>query len=248
MLELRNVSYSTTVQRHLPIAACRRDPRHRRAGRLRPHRAGAHHLRHHPGDIGRDPARRQAGARSASPARRGDLGIAYVPEDRGPAGPDPAADGARERRRWPILDRIAKAASSSIAARKAPWPATPIKRFGIRTRGPEQIVRQLSGGNQQKVVLAKWLATEPRILIMDEPTRGIDVGAKAEIHRPDEPARRPGPRHPDDLERAARGAGHERPDPGHERRPHRRRLRPRGGDARRGRRGDDAAGDTAEAA
>ena len=57
-----------------------------------------------------------------------------------------------------------------------------IARFGIRARGPEQIVRQLSGGNQQKVVLAKWLVTEPRILIMDEPTRGIDVGAKAEIH------------------------------------------------------------------
>ena len=57
-----------------------------------------------------------------------------------------------------------------------------IERFGIRARGPEQIVRQLSGGNQQKVVLGKWLATKPRILIMDEPTRGIDVGAKAEIH------------------------------------------------------------------
>jgi ABC-type sugar transport system ATPase subunit len=57
-----------------------------------------------------------------------------------------------------------------------------IDRFGIRARGPEQIARQLSGGNQQKVVVAKWLGTEPRILIMDEPTRGIDVGAKAEIH------------------------------------------------------------------
>jgi ABC-type sugar transport system ATPase subunit len=57
-----------------------------------------------------------------------------------------------------------------------------IGRFGIRTRGPEQRARELSGGNQQKVVLAKWVATEPRILIMDEPTRGIDVGAKAEIH------------------------------------------------------------------
>jgi rhamnose transport system ATP-binding protein len=58
-----------------------------------------------------------------------------------------------------------------------------IKQFGIRARGPSQLVRQLSGGNQQKVVLAKWLATDPRILIMDEPTRGIDVGAKAEIHQ-----------------------------------------------------------------
>ena len=57
-----------------------------------------------------------------------------------------------------------------------------ITQFGIRARGPDQVVRQLSGGNQQKVVLAKWLATNPRILIMDEPTRGIDVGAKAEIH------------------------------------------------------------------
>jgi rhamnose transport system ATP-binding protein len=55
-------------------------------------------------------------------------------------------------------------------------------RFGVKARGPEQIVRELSGGNQQKVVLGKWLAGTPKILIVDEPTRGIDVGAKAEIH------------------------------------------------------------------
>jgi rhamnose transport system ATP-binding protein len=57
-----------------------------------------------------------------------------------------------------------------------------IRRLGVRARGPDQPVKQLSGGNQQKVVLAKWLETNPRVLIMDEPTRGIDVGAKAEIH------------------------------------------------------------------
>jgi ribose transport system ATP-binding protein len=52
----------------------------------------------------------------------------------------------------------------------------------IKTPGPRQQVRYLSGGNQQKVVLAKWLAKNPRILIMDEPTRGIDVGAKTEVY------------------------------------------------------------------
>ncbi len=58
-----------------------------------------------------------------------------------------------------------------------------IQQLGIRTTGPQQPVRNLSGGNQQKVVLGKWLATGPRVLILDEPTRGIDVGAKAEIYR-----------------------------------------------------------------
>jgi D-xylose transport system ATP-binding protein len=53
----------------------------------------------------------------------------------------------------------------------------------IRTPGLGAAVRQLSGGNQQKVVLGKWLLTRPRILFLDEPTRGVDVGAKAEIHR-----------------------------------------------------------------
>jgi len=57
-----------------------------------------------------------------------------------------------------------------------------IDKLRIRTPGPLQRVMNLSGGNQQKVVLAKWLATNPKVLIMDEPTRGIDVGAKAEIY------------------------------------------------------------------
>ncbi|MFL5331605.1 MAG: sugar ABC transporter ATP-binding protein [Geminicoccaceae bacterium] len=57
------------------------------------------------------------------------------------------------------------------------------RRLGVRTPSIEQHVRKLSGGNQQKVVFARWLAREPRILILDEPTRGIDVGAKLEIYR-----------------------------------------------------------------
>jgi simple sugar transport system ATP-binding protein len=55
--------------------------------------------------------------------------------------------------------------------------------LGIVTPSPDQLVKNLSGGNQQKVILARWLATDPRILILDEPTRGIDVGAKAEIQK-----------------------------------------------------------------
>ncbi|WP_236029855.1 sugar ABC transporter ATP-binding protein [Paractinoplanes lichenicola] len=58
-----------------------------------------------------------------------------------------------------------------------------VKALQIRPADPERLVRDLSGGNQQKVLLARWLITEPRLLIIDEPTRGIDVGAKAEIQR-----------------------------------------------------------------
>ena len=58
-----------------------------------------------------------------------------------------------------------------------------IKRLGIKTTGPEQKIRELSGGNQQKVLLARWLCMNPRLLLLDEPTRGIDVGAKGEIQK-----------------------------------------------------------------
>ena len=58
-----------------------------------------------------------------------------------------------------------------------------IQLLGIATPSPEQLVKNLSGGNQQKVILARWLATDPHVLILDEPTRGIDVGAKAEIQK-----------------------------------------------------------------
>jgi len=115
-----------------------------------------------------------------SPQQARDLGIAYVPEDRGLQG---------LVRQQTIAENISltvlkKVAHSFIVDRgKEDRLARDfIKRLGIRARGPHQAARQLSGGNQQKVVLAKWLAAEPSILIMDEPTRGIDVGAKSEIH------------------------------------------------------------------
>lgn len=58
-----------------------------------------------------------------------------------------------------------------------------IARMKIRTAGPHQAVGDLSGGNQQKVVFSKWLSLKPKVLILDEPTRGVDVGAKFEIYR-----------------------------------------------------------------
>jgi rhamnose transport system ATP-binding protein len=115
-----------------------------------------------------------------SPRRARDLGIAYVPEDRGLQGlVKPMTIG--ENVSMAVLDKVSSGflirfAEEIHRARDA------IKRLGVRARGPDQPVKQLSGGNQQKVVLAKWLETNPRVLIMDEPTRGIDVGAKAEIH------------------------------------------------------------------
>jgi rhamnose transport system ATP-binding protein len=58
-----------------------------------------------------------------------------------------------------------------------------MEQLRIKATSPAQVVRSLSGGNQQKVVLAKWLAAEPRILVLDEPTHGVDVGTKADVHR-----------------------------------------------------------------
>jgi ABC-type sugar transport system ATPase subunit len=114
------------------------------------------------------------------PRRARDLGIAYIPEDRGLQGLI-RTQSIRENVSLSILDRISRA--TFVDRKEELRRATEaISRFGIRARGPGMLVRQLSGGNQQKVVVAKWLGAEPRILIMDEPTRGIDVGAKSEIH------------------------------------------------------------------
>jgi simple sugar transport system ATP-binding protein len=58
-----------------------------------------------------------------------------------------------------------------------------IEKLAIKVSGPDQLIKNLSGGNQQKVILARWLATHPELLMLDEPTRGIDIGTKAEIQK-----------------------------------------------------------------
>ncbi len=67
-------------------------------------------------------------------------------------------------------------------AREAALAAGVVERLSVRCNNADQIVSTLSGGNQQKVVIGKWLGTEPRVLLLDEPTRGIDVGAKQEFY------------------------------------------------------------------
>ena len=119
--------------------------------------------------------------RVASPADAVALGIAYVPEDR--------------RRHGVILD-LPVSANVTLAVlrrmsergflnfrRERALTEEFVLRLGVKTSSVEDSAGNLSGGNQQKVALARWLATQPRVIILDEPTQGVDVGAKAEIHR-----------------------------------------------------------------
>jgi ABC-type sugar transport system ATPase subunit len=119
--------------------------------------------------------------RIRTPRQAMDLGIAYVPEDRGTQGlirpmrirENVSLAMLRQLSRAQFIDRRAEHTLSSET----------IAGLNIRTPSGEQLVSKLSGGNQQKIVVGKWLARKPKLLIMDEPTRGIDVGAKSEIHR-----------------------------------------------------------------
>jgi ABC-type sugar transport system ATPase subunit len=81
----------------------------------------------------------------------------------------------------PVLPRFANALGMLDRAAMVETGARNIKRLNVRAPGPFARARQLSGGNQQKVLFAKWLETGPKVFVMDEPTIGIDVGSKAEI-------------------------------------------------------------------
>jgi rhamnose transport system ATP-binding protein len=119
--------------------------------------------------------------RITSPAKAVASGLAYVPED---------------RRRHGVVPEMSVTANTTLAvlrevaahgflnfAREREIAAGFVERFAIKTASLQSPVSTLSGGNQQKVALARWLAARPSVLILDEPTQGVDVGAKAEIHR-----------------------------------------------------------------
>jgi len=116
-----------------------------------------------------------------SPAQARALGIAYVPEDRGSQG---------LVRPMSVMHNFSLAALPQFThfgfidhGGERRLAEAGVKQFGVKTSSLDEVAGRLSGGNQQKIVLGKWLANKPRLLILDEPTRGIDVGAKAEIHR-----------------------------------------------------------------
>ncbi|HET6822166.1 MAG TPA: sugar ABC transporter ATP-binding protein [Anaerolineales bacterium] len=118
--------------------------------------------------------------RITSPKQAIALGLAYVPEDRQLHGLIPTMPltpnislpmlPAYAQKGW-LRDRLERKSAFDAALQ-----------MEVRANNIWQLARELSGGNQQKVVLAKWLSTNPRILILDEPTRGIDVGTKAAVH------------------------------------------------------------------
>ena len=117
--------------------------------------------------------------KSGSTAAAIRAGVAMLPEDRKAEGIVPDLS-VRENIALAALPRLSRAGLVS-EDRIDKLVKTFMERLRIKASSPRQRVRDLSGGNQQKVVLARWLCTEPRILLLDEPTRGIDVGAKAEV-------------------------------------------------------------------
>ncbi|NJQ15462.1 sugar ABC transporter ATP-binding protein [Streptomyces bohaiensis] len=137
--------------------------------------------------FGADPYDAGEVAVAGRPLRGGDVvaalraGLGLVPEDRKGQGlmldasvqDNLSLVALRSATRGGLVDT---AASREAAGRVA-------RQLGVRMSGPDQPVRTLSGGNQQKVVIGKWLMADVRVLVLDEPTRGVDVGAKVEIYR-----------------------------------------------------------------
>ena len=116
-----------------------------------------------------------------SPAEAIKSGLAFVPEDRKAEGVIPELS-VRENIVAAALPRLSR---GGLVSKKEQDELVKrfIERLGIKASSPDQPVGELSGGNQQKVMLARWLCMEPKVLILDEPTQGIDVGAKVEVQK-----------------------------------------------------------------
>jgi ABC-type sugar transport system ATPase subunit len=117
--------------------------------------------------------------RARSPADATELGLAYVPEDRRREG---VIEGQSVESNlllsiWHALARFGLLRGREVRRRARSL----IDRFGIRTAGPDQLIQHLSGGNQQKVVVGRALAMEPQVLLLDDPTAGIDIGSRREL-------------------------------------------------------------------
>ncbi len=117
--------------------------------------------------------------KTGSPAAAIKAGIAFLPEDRRSEGIIPGLS-VRENIVAAAMPRLSRAGFVSEKTQNEIVERF-IERLGIKASSPDQPVEELSGGNQQKVMLARWLCLNPKVLILDEPTRGIDVGAKAEV-------------------------------------------------------------------
>ncbi len=117
--------------------------------------------------------------RPANPREAVEAGIALVPEDRRAQGLV-LDHSVRENLLLPLLRRVRTGPLLSESKAEA-LSRSLIERFAVKVVNPRRPVRLLSGGNQQKVVIAKWLGTEPDVLILDEPTAGVDIGTKSEI-------------------------------------------------------------------
>ncbi len=136
-------------------------------------------LRGMSGEIYVDGTRVKPGSPKA--ARDGPLGLALIPEDR-------KSDGlmlpmsVKDNLTFAALDRVSSAGVISPAAQNAAVEEM-VRLLGIRMGSPDTPVSTLSGGNQQKVVIAKWLLNKPAIILLNDPTRGIDVGTKQELYQ-----------------------------------------------------------------
>jgi ABC-type sugar transport system ATPase subunit len=116
-----------------------------------------------------------------NPAEAARAGVALIPEDRKAHGLV-LSHSLRFNITLPNLAGLMRWGVLLLRRREAPVVAESMRRLQIRPPLPDTPVENLSGGNQQKVVLAKWLVAQPRLIVLDEPTRGVDVGAKAEIY------------------------------------------------------------------